>query len=121
MKRALIGLGISLLLLFATAATPVQDDTAAGQAQPAVRGGHLQQGGAEIGRGYGQGGQEMGRGAAGFGENAFRGQFGEAGRSLGAGGAGFGKGVGVGTARGFKKFGLAFRNLGRKLDRAVSN
>ena len=86
-----------------------------------VRGGQLEQGGAELGQGYGQGGRELGRGAAGFGRNLARADFGAAGRSLGSGSAGFGKGVATGTARGFKHFGLAVRNVGEKIDRWASD
>ena len=89
--------------------------------EPAREGGYLQRGGADIGRGYAHGGKELGRGSAGFGRNLAHGEFGEAGRSMGRGGAGFGKGVGVGTGRGFKNFGLALRNLGKKADRSVSD
>ena len=122
MKRALIATVIlSLAVLTGFAAS---NDKPANNAAPAPQSTgttHLEKGGKEIGKGYGQGGSEMGCGAAGFGKNVATGKFGDAGRSLGRGSAGFGKGVGLGTARGFKHFGLAFRNLGRKIDRAVSD
>ncbi len=87
--------------------------------EPARDGGYLKRGGADIGRGYAHAGRGIAGGAAGFGRNMAHGEFGEAGREMGRGGAEFGKGVGVGTGRGFKNFGLAFRNLGRKIDRSV--
>lgn len=124
MKRALITtLGILLLGLLTIAAAPSTlakrspTDTARNEGD---RGGQLQQGGTEIGRHYGEGGRELGKGTAGFGKGVARADFAEAGKSMGSGAAGFGKGIGVGTARGFKRFGLAFRNLGKKIDRSVS-
>lgn len=89
--------------------------------EPAPEGGHLERGGKDIGRGFGHGGGELGRGTAGFGKNVVQGKFGQAGSSIGRGAAEFGKGVGGGTARGFKSIGRAFRNLGKKIDRAVSD
>ena len=87
--------------------------------EPAREGGYLKRGGSDIGRGYAHAGRGIAGGTAGFGRNMAHGEFGEAGREMGRGGAEFGKGVGVGTGRGFKNFGLAFRNLGRKIDRSV--
>ena len=124
MKRALITPSILLLTLMTIAAAPSTPakrsptDTARSEGG---RGGQLEQGGKEIGRHYGEGGRELGEGAAGFGKGAAQGKFSEAGKSIGSGAAGFGKSVGVGTARGFKHFGLAVRNLGRKIDRGVSD
>lgn len=124
MKRALIILGIVLLTLLMIAAAPSAPakrsptDTARSEGD---RGGQFQQGGEEIGRHYGEGGRQLGRGAAGFGKGTAQGKLDEAGKSIASGAAGFGKNVGTGTARGFKHFGLAFRNLGRKIDRGVSD
>ena len=125
-------LAVTLVAVVALAASlPAQeqktDETQAAKQEKsklpeaAREGGHLQRGGTDIGRGYTHGGKELGRGSAGFGRNLAHGEFGEAGRSMGRGGAGFGKGVGVGTGRGFKNFGLALRNLGKKADRSVSD
>ena len=125
-------LAVTLVAILALAASlPAQeqktDETQAAKQEKsklpeaAREGGHLQRGGTDIGRGYTHGGKELGRGSAGFGRNLAHGEFGEAGRSMGRGGAGFGKGVGVGTGRGFKNFGLALRNLGKKADRSVSD
>jgi len=124
MKRALIILGIVLLSLLMIAAAPSAPakrsptDTARSEGD---RGGQFQQGGEEIGRHYGEGGRQLGRGAAGFGKSTAQGRLDDAGKSIASGAAGFGKNVGTGTARGFKRFGLAFRNLGRKIDRGVSD
>lgn len=124
MKRALIGLSILSLLVLSLAAAPsspaVRDaqDTARNEG---ARGGQLQQGGTELSQDYGQGGRELGKGARGFGSNVAHGDFGAAGSELGRGSAAFGKNVGTGTARGFKHFGIALRNLGRKIDRSVSD
>ena len=125
-------LAVTLVAILALAASlPAQeqktDETQAAKPEksklpePAREGGYLQRGGADIGRGYAHGGKELGRGTAGFGRNLVHGEFSDAGRSMGRGGAGFGKGVGVGTGRGFKNFGLALRNLGKKVDRSVSD
>lgn len=131
MTRRLVWLtSLALAALLAAAALPAQEKKTEESApaaaatklpEPAREGGHLQRGGADLGRGYGYAGQEIGRGTAGFGRNLVSGNFTDAGRSMGRGGAEFGKGVGVGTGRGFKNFGLAFRNLGRKIDRSVSD
>jgi len=127
MKRALIGtiiLSLAVLTGFGASDDKSANNTPANNtppAQPSTDSGHLQKGGQEIGQGYGEGGKEMGRGVGGFGKNVATAKFGDAGRSLGRGSAEFGKGVGRGTARGFKHFGLAFRNLGRKIDRGVSD
>ncbi|MGH9803875.1 MAG: hypothetical protein ACRD4D_01790 [Candidatus Acidiferrales bacterium] len=124
MKRALILLSVGLLVLVTIAAAPSTPakrsptDTARSEGG---RGGQLEQGGAEIGRHYGEGGQELGKGSAGFGKGVAQGKFSEAGKSIGSGSAGFGKNVGTGTARGFKRFGLAFRNVGKRIDRWASN
>lgn len=126
MKRAIIILALFALVILTAAVPPGSAEThGAGAAdierpQPASRDGHLEQGGKAIGRGYGQGGKEFGRGTAGFATNLVQGKFGQAGKSVGRGSAEFGKGVGKGTARGFKSFGRAFANLGRKIDRGVS-
>jgi len=125
MKRALIFI-VSVLLFAALtiAAAPSAPakrsptDTARSEGD---RGGQLEQGGQEIGRHYGEGGREMGEGAAGFGKSTAQGKFNQAGKSIGSGAAGFGKSVGTGTARGFRRFGLALRNVGKKVDRWASD
>lgn len=124
MRKALIAtiiLSLAALTGFAASDNKPADNTAPAQQSTQSGTGHFQKGGQEIGQGYGEGGSELGRGAGGFGKNVARAQFGDAGRDMGRGAGRFGKGVGVGTARGFKQFGLAFRNLGRKIDRAVSD
>lgn len=134
MKRRLLWLTVFLLAAVGATAgltaeeKKTQDGLAATAEQeestlpePAREGGYFQRGGTDIGRGYGHAGKELGHGAAGFGRNFAKREFGEAGRSFGHGAAGFGKGVGIGTARGFKNFGLAFRNLGKKIDGAASD
>lgn len=133
MKRPLVWPVIVLLAGLAGAGTRAATDTQSKNEtssaeqkkstlpEPACEGGYFQRGGTDIGRGYAQGGREFGRGTTGFGKNLAKGQVGEAGRAFGRGSAGFGKRVGVGTARGFKNFGLAFRNLGKKVDRTASD
>lgn len=133
MKRALIGVsillvaGLSAATVTATEKEEARGDNAATQKQssrlpePAREGGDLEQGGTDIGRGSGHGGRELGQGTAGFGKNAVQGKFGQASRSMGHGAAEFGKGVGIGMARGFRSFGRAFRNLGKKIDGSVSD
>lgn len=124
MKRALIIPGIvllSLLMIAAAPSTPAKRSPTDTARSEGGRGGQLEQGGAEIGRHYGEGGQELGKGSAGFGKGVAQGKFSEAGKSIGSGSAGFGKNVGTGTARGFKRFGLAFRNVGKRIDRWASN
>lgn len=124
MKRALIILGIVLLSLLMIAAAPSAPakrsptDTARSEGD---RGGQLEQGGSEIGRHYADGGRDLGKGSASFGKNTAQGKFDDAGKSIGSGAAGFGKSVGTGTARGFKHIGLAFRNVGKKIDRWASD
>jgi len=131
MRRFIWLTGALACVLALTASVPAQEqkpeETQAAKQEksklpePAREGGHLQRGGADIGRGYAHAGKELGRGTASFGRNLAHGEFGDAGRSMGRGGAEFGKGVGVGTGRGFKNFGLALRNLGKKVDRSVSD
>jgi len=124
MKRVLTRLAIGLAALLTLAAAPAVDpaspNAAGASAAGATSRGYLKQGGTDIGHHFGGGGKALGGGAAGFGRNLAQGQFGAAGSSLGRGAGGFGQGVGAGTARGFKNFGLAFRNLGRKFDRFAS-
>jgi hypothetical protein len=128
MKRVIIGLGVFLLaILTVAAAVTAAEKSQEAEAEPTATaessnsGGHLEEGGKDIGNGYGHAGRELGVGTAGFGKNLVQGKFGEAGGSMGHGAAEFGKGVGTGTGRGFKKFGLAFRNLGKKIDDAVTD
>lgn len=89
--------------------------------EPAREGGYFQRGGADIARGYGQAGRQLGEGTAEFGKNFAQGDVGEAGRSFGRGAAGFGKNIGTGTARGFRNFASGLRNLGKKIDRSLSD
>lgn len=126
-KQALIYFAIaSLAVVFTTGAVlagedgeEVSDTVRAHRAQSDD--GHFERGGRAIGQGYGHAGKEFARGTAGFATSLVKGELGDAGRSMGHGGAEFGKGVGHGTARGFKQFGLAFANWGKKVDRSASD
>lgn len=127
-KRALIYFVISfLVVVFGTGAVlaseksdEVPDTVRAHRAQQSDDG-HFERGGKAIGRNYGHGGKEFGQGTAGFATSLVKGKFGEAGRSMGQGSAEFGKGIGRGTASGFKQFGQAFVNWGKKIDRSASD
>jgi hypothetical protein len=88
--------------------------------EPATSQGSFERGGTDIGRGYSYAGNKLAQGSASFGKNLVEREFGEAGRSFGYGAGEFGKGVGIGTARGFKNFGLGFRDLGKKIDRSLT-
>jgi hypothetical protein len=129
MKRPLNLLTILLTLSLAGAVSAQEQKYApsAGQSQastlpvPAGEGGYFERGGADIGRGYGYGGRELGRNTAEFGRQFGRGEMGTAWRAFGRGFGEFGRGVGVGTGRAFKNFGLAFRNWGRKIDPSASD
>ena len=88
--------------------------------EPASSLGPFERGATDMGRGYGYAGSKLAQGSAGFGKNLVQREFGEAGRSFGHGVGEFGKGVGIGTARGFKNFGLGFRDFGKKIDRSLT-
>ncbi len=80
----------------------------------------FRRGGADLKQGYGRGGKELGSGAAGFGKGMARAEWDDAGRSLGRGAGSFGKNVGVGTARGFRAFGLGIAKGGKSVASALS-
>lgn len=135
MKRALIWLALllSAILIAPLTAAAQQNDEKKPDPSPAVAqpqatqktsqprdDNHFRRGGGDLKHGYGTGGKELGSGAAGFGKGIARSEWGDAGRSLGRGAGSFGKNVGVGTARGFKAFGLGIAKGGKSVGSALS-
>lgn len=127
-NRAIIYFVIAALAVFFTTGAILAEENNGEAVPDTVRAhqarsndGHLERGGKAIGNGYGHAGKEFGLGTADFATSTAKADFGDAGKAMGRGGAEFGKGIGKGTAKGFKHFGLAFVTLGKKIDHAVSN